>query len=384
MDKPVSLTKVDDAFYQQQQNQYEQQQQSIIQQQQLIIQQQQEQLQQFQQAKQNEQLQIQQQLYAQQQQLEQQQLELQRLQFERAQLQSNQLQAQLEKPIDLQKVQEIHQQILLQPPENISTTVSNVNPNGVAAEVANGVLHAPSGSEFVGGCGVRGNLKVRVIRGHNLMVGDAVTNSSDPYVLIKSSCFASHPKTKFISNNLNPVWEETFFLSIESVRTELLMFKVYDHDLVGCDDLLGYFGVNLSLLPIGVEVRTNEKLYFAKHGSIEIAITALDFGLTNIPPNYISTYIDWRNNLVPLERKDFSNLPGTKKTSSFISKTDTAMGPYYCKITHGDFKIIHGYPKLRKTSRQRVAEGFATAGIITAAVFAVIISAPFSGCNHHW
>ncbi|EGC34357.1 hypothetical protein DICPUDRAFT_20697, partial [Dictyostelium purpureum] len=195
----------------------------------------------------------------------------------------------------------------------------------------------------------KGNIKLRIIRGHNLMVADTISKSSDPYVKIKSSCFVTYPQTKFVSNNLNPVWEETFYLSVESVRTELLMLKVYDHDYGSCDDLLGYLGINLSLLPLGVEVQTKEKLYFAKHGTIEIAITALDFGLTNVPSNYIDVYKTWRENLSVLERKEFKGLPGSKKkVSSFISNR-VEMGPYYCKITHGDFKIVHGYVKMRKT-----------------------------------
>ncbi|KAM9960526.1 hypothetical protein ACTFIW_009668 [Dictyostelium discoideum] len=180
----------------------------------------------------------------------------------------------------------------------------------------------------------KGKLKVRLISAQNLMIEDVCTNSSDPYIKLKSSN-ESFQATKIIDRNLNPIWDETVFIDIENVNNEILIFDVFDHDLVGSDDLLGFVGIDLSLLPYGVEIETIENLSYAKHGTIKIALTAIDFGLTNLPSSYKKDYSNWRINLKTLQKNDL-----TQKMKE---------GPYNGKITHQDFKICNGHLKRKET-----------------------------------
>ncbi|KAN0033963.1 hypothetical protein ACTFIV_000442 [Dictyostelium citrinum] len=172
----------------------------------------------------------------------------------------------------------------------------------------------------------KGKLKVRLISADNLMIEDLCTQSSDPYIKLKSSSVESFQATKIIHRNLNPIWDETVYIDIENVTNEILIFDVFDHDLVGVD---------LSLLPYGIEIETIENLSYAKHGTIKIALTAIDFGLTNLTPSYKKDYSSWRIGLKGLQKNDL-----TQKMNE---------GPYNEKITHQDFKICNGYLKRKET-----------------------------------
>jgi len=82
-----------------------------------------------------------------------------------------------------------------------------------------------------------------------------LVGKSDPYVIIS---FRYHDvetkelkdyqvgKTKVISNNLNPVWQETFEIDIanlpEKPKINQLLFEVYDKDMVGSD----YLGMGIA------------------------------------------------------------------------------------------------------------------------------------------
>ncbi|KAN0033820.1 hypothetical protein ACTFIV_000294 [Dictyostelium citrinum] len=207
----------------------------------------------------------------------------------------------------------------------------------------------------------KGRLKVRIISAGNLVAAD-IGGTSDPYVKIKSSCLKSFKATRIVDKCLNPVWEETLAVEIDCVERELLMFDVYDHDVVGCDDLLGYVGIDVSKLPLGIEVITNENLSFAKHGTLKIALTALDFGLTNLPQNYLTLYQEWRSHtLGGITKKHFKSI---KKSSK--------IGPYTGKLTHPhDYKLVNGFVKRRKTKREKTADGIIT-GLKVAGVVALV------------
>lgn len=59
---------------------------------------------------------------------------------------------------------------------------------------------------------------------------------SDPYVIIYVNN-KEEGKTKVISNNLNPIWRETFELVLN--LNDNIEFKIYDHDNLNKDDYLG-------------------------------------------------------------------------------------------------------------------------------------------------
>jgi len=92
-----------------------------------------------------------------------------------------------------------------------------------------------------------GLLRVKVVSAKNLPRMDYI-GSSDPYVkLILGSRVQQIAQTKHIDNTLNPLWEEQFLFEVTNA-TSSLRVEVYDYDLVGEDDIIGYFDVALKYL----------------------------------------------------------------------------------------------------------------------------------------
>lgn len=70
----------------------------------------------------------------------------------------------------------------------------------------------------------QGMLKVTVIKASSLKNMEFI-GKSDPYV-----CFYIRPKckesTKVIDNNINPEWNEEFYLTVEDKETQFVTFEV--------------------------------------------------------------------------------------------------------------------------------------------------------------
>lgn len=65
-----------------------------------------------------------------------------------------------------------------------------------------------------------------------------ITGKSDPYVVLRFG--GQSLKTKYIEQDLNPVWNEVFTFDVDSGK-EVLDVVAYDHDAFGADDFLGRF-----------------------------------------------------------------------------------------------------------------------------------------------
>ncbi|OWM86171.1 protein C2-DOMAIN ABA-RELATED 4-like [Punica granatum] len=81
---------------------------------------------------------------------------------------------------------------------------------------------------------VLGILKVRVKRGTNLVVRDAL--SSDPYVTVSQGNLKV--KTRVVKKDCNPVWNDELTLSVTDKNLPLLV-TVYDKDTFTADDKMG-------------------------------------------------------------------------------------------------------------------------------------------------
>lgn len=130
-----------------------------------------------------------------------------------------------------------------------------------------------------------GVLKIRVMSAKNLRAADfSVTGggSSDPYVVVKIGGKFDQKQTKVINKNLNPVWnseEFCFYLTPEDTE---VVFKLYDKDLVGSDNL-GRARVDIFDLPPNRRVTktvpvvegqgelTFEALWESSHAPMELA-----------------------------------------------------------------------------------------------------------------
>jgi len=91
------------------------------------------------------------------------------------------------------------------------------------------------------------------LRGKNLMAADS-NGFSDPYLLIiHPQLLKETLKTKTVNKTLNPVWDPKTLpvLHLQAnnpafLRTQYVMFKLYDKDLTSKDDLIGFTSVPLA------------------------------------------------------------------------------------------------------------------------------------------
>ncbi|XP_022925329.1 protein C2-DOMAIN ABA-RELATED 11-like [Cucurbita moschata] len=86
-----------------------------------------------------------------------------------------------------------------------------------------------------------GRLKVIIIQGRDLVIRDFKT--SDPYVVVKLG--KQKARTKVISSNLNPVWNEELNFTMDTKHSAVLKFEMFDKDLFKRDDKMGRATFNL-------------------------------------------------------------------------------------------------------------------------------------------
>lgn len=94
----------------------------------------------------------------------------------------------------------------------------------------------------------QGIVKVTVLEAKDLKRADiSLTGKgkSDPYVVVKVG--AKSEKTKVVDNTVNPVWNETFEMMVDSADGQVLYLDVFDED-PGDDDFLGRVNMDLSKL----------------------------------------------------------------------------------------------------------------------------------------
>uniref|UniRef100_A0ABM5EWV6 Multiple C2 and transmembrane domain-containing protein 2 isoform X1 n=2 Tax=Pogona vitticeps TaxID=103695 RepID=A0ABM5EWV6_9SAUR len=119
-------------------------------------------------------------------------------------------------------------------------------------------------------------LTIHLKEGRNLVIRDRC-GTSDPYVKFKL-CGKTLYKSRVIYKNLNPVWDETVVLPIQSLEQKLCV-KVYDRDLT-TSDFMGSAGLMLDELELN---RTCEKiLKLEDPNSLEddMGVIVLDLKLT--------------------------------------------------------------------------------------------------------
>jgi len=115
----------------------------------------------------------------------------------------------------------------------------------------------------------KGKLSVRIKSGKHLPAKD-MNGKSDPYVVLKLG--KQKEKTKVIKANLNPTWNEHFSLKVTDHESEKLVLQVYDYDLVGRNEEMGFIDIPLNKLPIGKEESKSYPLHGSKTGEILVEL----------------------------------------------------------------------------------------------------------------
>ncbi|XP_065097285.1 fer-1-like protein 4 isoform X2 [Paramisgurnus dabryanus] len=87
-------------------------------------------------------------------------------------------------------------------------------------------------------------LRVYVVKATNLSPTDP-NGKADPYVVVKIGQQQVDSKDRYIPKQLNPVFGEVFEITLSFPLETELVLQVYDHDLVGSDDLIGETRVDL-------------------------------------------------------------------------------------------------------------------------------------------
>lgn len=95
-------------------------------------------------------------------------------------------------------------------------------------------------------------LLVEVVEGRNLAVKD-LTGTSDPYcvLFLTSPSQQAQPlthRTTIIFKNLDPVWNEEFFLDVAEAENATLEVEVWDWDRIGSHDAMGVVKIPLNRL----------------------------------------------------------------------------------------------------------------------------------------
>ncbi|XP_030074743.1 fer-1-like protein 6 [Microcaecilia unicolor] len=87
-------------------------------------------------------------------------------------------------------------------------------------------------------------IRVYVVAGLNLSPADP-DGKSDPYIVLRIGKTEIKDRNNYIPKQLNPIFGRSFELQATFPQESLLTVLIYDHDLVGTDDLIGATKIDL-------------------------------------------------------------------------------------------------------------------------------------------
>ncbi|XP_076944063.1 calcium-dependent lipid-binding protein-like isoform X2 [Bidens hawaiensis] len=103
----------------------------------------------------------------------------------------------------------------------------------------------------------QGKLMLTIVKAHNLKNMEMM-GKSDPYAVAFVRPLEKF-KTKVVENNLNPVWNQMFHLTVEDKETQCAIVEVFDED-IGSDQRLGIAKLTLADLQQDVEKEIDLRL----------------------------------------------------------------------------------------------------------------------------
>ncbi|XP_062935780.1 fer-1-like protein 6 [Cynocephalus volans] len=98
-------------------------------------------------------------------------------------------------------------------------------------------------------------IRVYIVAAFNLSPADP-DGKSDPYIVIKLGKTEIKDRDKYIPKQLNPVFGRSFEIQATFPKESLLSVLIYDHDMIGTDDLIGETKIDL------------ENRFYSKHRAI--------------------------------------------------------------------------------------------------------------------
>ncbi|XP_006916631.1 fer-1-like protein 6 [Pteropus alecto] len=98
-------------------------------------------------------------------------------------------------------------------------------------------------------------VRVYIVAAFNLSPADP-DGKSDPYIVVKLGKTEIKDRDKYIPKQLNPVFGRSFEIQATFPKESLLSILIYDHDMIGTDDLIGETRIDL------------ENRFYSKHRAI--------------------------------------------------------------------------------------------------------------------
>ncbi|XP_006157602.1 fer-1-like protein 6 [Tupaia chinensis] len=98
-------------------------------------------------------------------------------------------------------------------------------------------------------------IRVYIVAAFNLSPADP-DGKSDPYIVLKLGKTEIKDRDKYIPKQLNPVFGRSFEIQATFPKESLLSVLIYDHDMIGTDDLIGETKIDL------------ENRFYSKHRAI--------------------------------------------------------------------------------------------------------------------
>ncbi|XP_037659321.1 fer-1-like protein 6 isoform X1 [Choloepus didactylus] len=98
-------------------------------------------------------------------------------------------------------------------------------------------------------------IRVYIVAAFNLSPADP-DGKSDPYIVVKLGKTEIKDRDKYIPKQLNPVFGRSFEIQATFPKESLLSVLIYDHDMIGTDDLIGETKIDL------------ENRFYSKHRAV--------------------------------------------------------------------------------------------------------------------
>uniref|UniRef100_A0A8C0G969 C2 domain-containing protein n=1 Tax=Chelonoidis abingdonii TaxID=106734 RepID=A0A8C0G969_CHEAB len=128
-------------------------------------------------------------------------------------------------------------------------------------------------------------VRVYIVKATNLAPADP-NGKADPYVVVTLGQEKKDTKDRYIPKQLNPVFGEVMELSISFPMESELTVSIFDHDLVGSDDLIGETKIDL------------ENRFYSKHRANCGVASQYD---TYVPEHEADGYNMWRDAFKPTQ-----------------------------------------------------------------------------------
>ncbi|XP_007488356.2 fer-1-like protein 6 [Monodelphis domestica] len=167
-------------------------------------------------------------------------------------------------------------------------------------------------------------IRVYIVAAFNLSPADP-DGKSDPYVALTLGKTDIKDREKYIPKQLNPVFGRSFEIQATFPKETLLIVRIYDHDMIGSDDLIGETKIDL------------ENRFYSKHRAI-----------CGLQSQYeIEGYNAWRDTSKPTE------------ILTKLCKDNKLIGPYFRpgEIQVGN-KIFSGKTVFTEEGTDEVVESY--------------------------